>query len=609
MGEEKMKNLLRILILLGVTASAAFAEDGFELEKIVVTPSRYEQPHSKSGRKVNIISGAQLSQYHYKGLSEALDEIASVNIRDYGNLGAQKTIQMRGATASQVLVMVDGRPINSPRSGDLNLNTLPLENIERVEIMRGSGSSLYGSSAMGGIVNIITKKITKDKPKTELSSSFGTYRTYIDTLTHTGKIGRFGYLVATDYQSTESHRDHNEYDAKNFSDKLEYEISDSNKITLNSGFHKSKLETPGTITAIDINDYQIQLQNFIDLTYDFTTPGDIGGLLKIYQNYDRLEFIERPDPLDKTTHTTKSRGLDIQLNREIFDFYHLLCGFNYVGNFNDSTSTAKHEYNVRAGYLENRLELLEKLHLNFGARIDDYSNFGTELNPSAGLSYDVNADTAIHILIARSFRPPTFNDLYWPSGGGLEGNPNLKPEKGISGEFGIRGKISKYLQTDLTYFRSDYDNLIKWTEDSDSVWRPHNFDSAGIQGIELENKIILTDDLELQADYTYLRAKDKKTHKYLIYQPKYKANFSLIHKNICGFKLGLRYEFVDRRFHDTANSIYVKRYYTLGVDVSRKIKDATIFLSVNNLLDKKYEATRGYPMPGFSVTSGFKLEF
>ncbi len=609
-----MKNLLKTFIILVLAAGTAFAEDGFELEKIVVTPSKYEQFSNESGRKVNVISRTQLNQNHYAGISETLEEIPSVNIRDYGSLGNQKTIQMRGATASQVLVMMDGRPVNNPRSGDINLDTLPLENVERAEVMRGPGSSLYGSSAMGGVVNIITRKPTKDKPKTELSTSFGTYKTYAETLMHTARIGKLGYLVSMDYQGTESHRDHNEYDARNFSDKLEYEISDSNKITLNSGFHKSKLETPGTASAPDINDYQIQRQNFIDFTYDFNTLGDVDGALKLYQNYDRLEFIETPLPLDKTTHTTKSRGFDLQFNREIFDFYHLLCGFNYVGNSNDSTSSAKHEYNVRAWYMENRFKVLEKMHFNFGARIDDYSNFGSEINPSFGLSYDFDTSMNMHALIARTFRAPTFNDLYWPlrvysSTYSEEGNSNLSPEKGVTGEIGIEKKFNKLLKIGFTYFRSGYDNLIKWQRDANGKYMPQNINSAVIDGIEQELKITPIDSLDIDIGYTFMRAKDAKIDKYLAYQPKHKINFAINYQAPRGLKFTFRGEFIDRRFDNASNSLYAKRYYVLGADISRKIKNTTVFVSLNNLLDKKYEAVRGYSMPGFSFTSGLKVEF
>ena len=589
----------------------AWPED-MELERIVVTPSRIEEAYAESGRKIDIISSRDLKYLNPKNLSEALEAISSIKISDYGSLGAQKTINMRGSTASQVLILVDGRPINSQRSGDLNFTTIPLENIERVELMHGPASSLYGSSAMGGVINIITKQPPQKGQKMKLLSSFGTFRTYQEYISYGAGFSNFGYQINSSYQSSEGHRDNAEYNSKDVSTKLTYEFNPENKVALNGGFYKDKLGTPGTITSPDLNDKQLNKNNFLDLIYEVKPwqDKDIEVSGRIYQNYDRLEFIETPEPLDKTTHTTKSRAINLKLNQAVTKTYKVIWGFDWTGNFNDSSKTAKHKYIVRAGYLENQLNLTERFNINFGARLDDYSNFGTQISPSLNLFYKLNDDSKLHFLLARSFRAPTFNDLYWPATGVEEGNPNLQPEKGITTEFGIEKKFSKFLKIGLTYFRSDYDKLIKWQEDSDSIWRPKNIDSAIIQGVEQEFQINPFDNLEIDMGYTFLRAKDDNTGKFLTYQPKHKANLSLVYKGFAGFNFGLKGEFVDRRFHNAANTIYVKRYYVLGLSLTKKVNSQLgLFTNVDNLLNKKYQSVRGYPLPGFSITSGMKLEF
>jgi len=625
--EEKMRGdmkeifgslaIMLLLLLFGIKIS--WAED-VELEKIVVTPSRIEETYGESGRKLDIISSQDLKNLAPKDISEVLEGISSVNIQDYGSLGASKTIQMRGSTASQVLVMIDSRPINNPHFGNAELNTIPLENIERIEVVHGPASSLYGSSAMGGVVNIITKKPPKEKQRTEFTTSFATFRTYLEQLAYGTRLGRLGYLLTTSYQSSEGHRDHSEYDAKNVSTKLEYEIRPDNKLVLNSGFHKSKFESPGSSSGGTYDDYQEWLKNFLDLNWNFKIREELDVLIKVYQNHDRLEFINCPDPLDKDTHTTKSRGLDLQFNHKLSEIFRLLYGFNDVVNLNNSSTSGKHKYIVRSGYFQNQLDLIENLRLDFGLRLDDYSNFGTEVSPQFSLLYKFDKHTKLHSQIARSFRAPTFSDLYWPlsvyNWGEIyetRGNPNLKPEKGISGELGIQSRLSKYLEVDITYFRSDYDNLIKWvSEYSNGVWvtQPRNINSAIINGVEIENKICLSDNLNINLDYTYLRAKDDKTHKYLTYQPKHKFDLSLEFQDFNGSNFSFRCQFVDRRFHNAANTIYIKRYFILGAKASKKLnKNTTFFVSIDNLLDEKYQTIRGYPMPGFSLTSGIKLEF
>lgn len=610
------KNIVWLIFLTMIVVKLGWAED-IDLERIVVTPSRIEEAHGESGRKVDIISSRDLEYSNPKDISEVLEDISPITIGNYGSLGAQKTINMRGSTASQVLVLVDGRPINSPRSGDVDLSTLPLENIKRIELLRGPASSIYGSSAMGGVVNIITKEPPLKEQETELTSSFGTFRTYQEWFSHGVKFKNFGYRINSSYQSSEGHRDNAEFNAKDVSSKLTYEFNPENKLILNGGFYKDKLGTPGAITSPDLNNKQKDLKNFFDLIYEAKPwqDKDIEVSSRIYQNYDRLEFIETPDPLDKTTHTTKSRAINLKLNQAVTKTYRVIWGFDWTGNFNDSSKTAKHKYIVRAGYLENQIVLLEKFKIDFGARLDDYSNFGTQISPSLNLLYKLNDDSKLHFLLARSFRAPTFNDLYWPlivysPTSSEEGNPNLQPEKGISGEFGIEKKFSKFVKIHFTYFRSGYNNLIKWQSDANGKFMPKNIDSAIIQGVEQEFQINPFDNLEIDIGYTFLRAKDDKTGKYLTYQPKHKVNLLLNYKGLAGFDIGLEGQFVDKAFHNAINTIYVERYFVLGLRINKKVKDnVKIFTNIDNLLNKKYQVRLGYPLPGFSITSGMKLEF
>lgn len=605
------KNLAWLIFLTIIGIKLGWAED-VDLERIVVTPSRIEEAYSESGRKVDIISSRDLKYLNPKDISEALYDISSVYISNYGSQGAQKTILMRGSTAAQVLVLVDGRPINSPRSGDVNLSTQPLDNTARIEVLHGPASSIYGSSAMGGVVNIITKEPPREGRKTEFISSFGTFRTYEERFSHGASIKNFGYLLNASFQSSEGHRDNSQFNAKDASSKLTYEFNPDNKLILNGGFYKDKLGTPGTITSPDLNDKQKNLTNFFDLIYEVKPWQDkeIEFSSRIYQNYDRLEFIETPEPLDKTTHTTKSRAINLKFNQALTRTYRAIWGFDWTGNFNDSTASAKHKYIVRAGYLENQLNLTERFNINFGARLDDYSNFGTEVSPSLNLLYKMPAGVKCNLLIARSFRAPTFNDLYWPSGGGSEGNPNLVPERGITGEFGISKRFSELLEIGLTYFRSDYNDLIKWQRDDDGVFRPRNINSAEINGIEQEFKLKPFKKLNINIGYTYLRARDDKLHKFLTYQPRHKADLFINYNGLAGFNIGLQGQFVDRRFDNASNTIYVKRYYILSLRLSKDInRNANLFFNIDNLLNKKYQSIRGYPLPGFSITSGMKLEF
>lgn len=622
-GEMRILTMKRIaanlVIFIGlivfIPSDLCWAQD-IDLERIVITPSRIEESYSDTSRKVDVITSKDIESSGAKNIADALTAITSVNISNYGGLGALKNIRMRGSTASQVLVSVDGRPLNNPRDGEVDLSTITLDNIDRIEVVHGPTSSLYGAQGMGGMVNIITKKPPKEKQKTEFTTSFGTFRTFTERLLHGGRLGKFGYLITGQYESSEGFRDNSDFVAKDFNTKFEYALNSENNLSINSGFYVNKLGTPGAISAPDIDDKQKNLKNFLDLNWTFKPDNATALSTKIYNNYDRLEFIENTagsifdTALSKNIHTTQVRGLDLQLSKQLSDNYRGLIGFNYVVNMNDSTSSAKHKYIVRAGYLENRLTLFkELLEIDLGARLDDYSNFGTEINPSFSFLYKLNKSNKLHGLISRSFRAPTFNDLYWPDEGWAKGNPNLKPEKGITGEMGIESRIDKYLLTNITYYRNDFNELINWAPQGD-VWQPTNIGSAVIDGIELNNRIYLSNNLEAELGYTFLGARDDKANQYLIYQPKNKVDLSLKYKEINGFRFEIKGQFTDKRFHDSNNTITVKRFFVLGLSASKNFKNGlTYFVDIDNLSNRKYQVIRDYPMPGFSATSGMKLEF
>jgi vitamin B12 transporter len=265
---------------------------------------------------------------------------------------------------------------------------------------------------------------------------------------------------------------------------------------------------------------------------------------------------------------------------------------------------------VTSGYLENRLDLFDnKLNANLSARLDDYSNFDTEINPSLDFLYKLNDAIKFHGLISRSFRVPNFNELFFPDVGWAKGNPDLKPEKGITEEIGVNAGVNKYFTLGLTYFHSDFKKLIQWSVDENYIYVPRNIDST-IDGIELENRLHISNNFDLNVNYAYLMARDKDTHKYLVYQPKNKLNACLKFHDYNGLVVELKGQFTGQRFDDEFNNTKVKNFYVFGVSVSKKFKSGiTCFGYIDNLLNRKYQVQKGYPMPGFSFTGGIKAEF
>jgi outer membrane receptor for ferrienterochelin and colicins len=580
------------------------------LEKIVITSSRTPQNPDEVTRTVDVITAQDIAESDARDLSTLLTQLTSVNIDSYGGPGAVKTIRMRGSTASQVLVLMDGRPLNNPRDGEVDLNLIPLTNIERVEIVHGPGSSLYGQGAMGGIINIITKNPPLKEQEVGLSTEYGTFNTTLERFLYGAATNNLGALITGEYGYSGGYRENSAYETKNGNAKITYNINDNHSLVFSTALVNQFAGTPGSTAYPDADDKQKTINSFYDLTWMFKPSRDAFLSLKVYQTNNQLAFMENTTTFSKSVHTTKAIGADLQGNYQFLENLLGLAGFNYVINTNASTDTGKHKYNLKAGFLEVQWDALENFHINTGARVDDYSNFGSQIDPSLSCSYRLNDRLTFRSAVSRSFRAPTFNELYWPNDGWSEGNPDLKPETGVSGEIGADIRWVDKITTGLTFFRTEYEDLIIWAQDTPFFWKTKNVDRALISGVECQNVVGLTDHLSWEINYTFLSATNRDTHKDLVYRPHHKIDHKLTWRNNNGLVCSATAEWVGSRFSDSANTTKVKGYFVIGLNLSKAInRHATYFARIDNMLAKKYEVMNGYPQPGFSFTNGIKVEF
>jgi outer membrane cobalamin receptor len=456
--------------------------------------------------------------------------------------------------------------------------------------------------------------------QTELVNKYGSHQTKFVSFSNGYKINNLDYFLSYDYLTSDGDRDHNFYRSNNPNINLGYQIDKDNRISFLSGFYKSMGGSPGQATHADLDDRQSNDKKFFDLTWEGKIFQKQDILLKIYHNIDRLEFMEAYDPdnlvyKQKDTHQTKVYGLDMQFSQSLSDGLRLALGTNYqIHNLNSSTS-AKHEYNLKAFYWEAEATLLDGLTWKLGARWDDYSNFADKISPSTSFALWLWDKVKLHGLIGKSFRAPTFNDLYWPREdwgiwGGVEGSSTLRPEKATSYELGMGGYLFKRLNADLTAFITECKDLIEWTMDDTLWWRPTNIGSAKIKGIEFESGYNIFENTKLSLNYTYLDARDKDTDKWLIYRPRSYYKIKLTYIPIEKLKIDLAGKYKTKRFSDKDNTKALSSYFTLDSDMVYKVNDNTeILLSVNNIFDRYYEEEGDYPMPGLNIMAGFRKKF
>lgn len=596
-----------------------FADDKeppkMDLEKIIVTPSRFAQYYRNSSVNISVVDEKDIKSGGAEEITKVLDELPDLDIIDYGSYGATKSISMRGASAAQVVTLIDGRPLNTPRDGSTDFNQIPLDNIERIEVMRGPASSIYGANAVGGVINIITKS-GKEKMFTQFETKTGSFLTETIDFAHGWKTGALDYFISTDYIQSNGFRENADYEQQNYNIKLGYDVGKDNRFTFASGYNASDAGVPGKEGEDDLNDRQEEWRNYLDLTWEVKGWEDSQMLFKLYQNHDRLEFIESLSPtLQKDTNCTKACGADLQLSRTWFDKFRTSLGASGQGNKLNSSTSGNHKYNFKAAYGEAELDLWEDLAIKGGLRIDDYSNFGNRTSPSASFSWWFFDKIKAHGLAAKSFRAPTFNDLYWPKEdwgiwGGVEGNPNLKPERATSGEIGLGAFLFNAAEADVTYFHTRCKDMIAWSVDDTQWWRPSNVNTAITEGVEASLDYQATRALKLNVNYTRLSAINNATKKWLIYRPRHQCKGGIAYDLTDRLNCRLSGRYLSKRYTVEDNSSFLKDYFVADAYISYSIfKSGEITLTVNNLLDRDYQEEQGYPMPGTSFLAGAKIKF
>ncbi|MFH1478459.1 MAG: TonB-dependent receptor [Candidatus Omnitrophota bacterium] len=620
---DKLKYLVFIFYLLALaSASIVFAQDdklkensySIDLEKIVVTPSRVERGYRYSTQNVSIVSEEDIKANSITEITEVLELLPSVDILEYGSNGSSKSVHTRGASSSQVLTLLDGRPVNTPRDGVTDFNRISLSNIERVEVLRGPASSIYGANAIGGVINIITKKGNKGE-KAEVVSKFGSFNTKFNSLSYGDKIKDFDYFLSYDYLASHGHRDNSDCLSNNANSNFGYQFDDESRISVSSGYYNSEVGNIGAVTSEDLDDKQETFSNYLDVTYKGKLFEGQDLLVKTFCNSDRLEFTETFEPVSRDTNHTKVYGADFQISQKFLEDYRTAFGFSFRENRLNSSISSKRAYDLKGFYFESEIDVFDMGTLKFGNRWDDYSNFGDRNSPSVSFNFWLFNAIKAHALAAKSFRAPTFNDLYWPREdwgvwGGVEGNTMLGPEKAESLEFGCSGYLFNKLKMDATFFRTNIRDMIEWTVDNSWWWRPENLNSASIKGVEFETEIALAHWLKTNFNYTYLEAEDRNTKKWLIYRPRHLYKLNFIYSPVSKLEIGLSLLYKTKRYVNADNTALLSHYAVGNISLDYKLRENTqLMFEIKNITDRAYEEQKNYPVPGRAYYGGIRMKF
>ena len=589
-------------------------------EVIMVTATRTETPVSQLPDSVSIISREQIDQQKATTIFEALRSVPGLNIRKSGSIGRQSEMTIRGSSTSQVLVMIDGVQVNSATTGTFNFANLTTDNIERIEVVRGAQSTLYGSDAMGGLINIVTRK-GKGKPKFSIRSEFGTLeRTFNESINSSGSLGKFNYSVDVARVDSDGRGSDDDYDKTNISSKFGYKISETINFDAAMRYNDSMVALDDGAFKQDPNRFSQNEDFNMNAVVNQSLTDWWSQSLKFSFADSDLVSIDRANP--GTAETSNSRfRLDTQIytgnwqhTLKYRDIDTFVVGFEFENQSADNRTFDETLIN-RGWYFQNQLKLWDRFFFNAGLRLDDNNTFGKDVNPKISIAYHLKeTDTKFKVNYGKGFRGPTLNQLFFPN----FGNPILDPEESESYDLGFQ----QYLFDDkfffgVTYFNNRFSNLIEAVDTGGFVFEARNLGFVRTEGIEAEAVIKPFEGLTLRGTFTKTNTRDG-AKKELRRQPRKQGSVNINYSFLDKFNINVDDTIVGNSRDGTdgggitptgrptirTNTGVHKLDAALSYDYSEHLQ---VYTRAENVLDIQYDEILGFRSAGARFFFGVKL--
>lgn len=590
-------------------ASLALASESV-LPVTVVTASRISQPLNQVIGDISVIDRAELERYSGESVINALQMQAGIQILSNGGAGKPSSVFIRGANASHTLVLIDGVRYGSITLGTAALEHLPVDQIERIEILRGSAASLYGSDAIGGVIQIFTRQGNKT-PNVSLTVGAGTENTQQASVSAGGQFGDTRAAITVAHSKTDGiNAIQNPKNANFFADDDGYQ---NTSISLNLSQNLSAQHTIGVRVLIAEGENQFDGAaydaNFSPVAQNYDYRNDTqNGAFSVWSKHQLLENlttelqvgrgIDKSDsyaPRSPANYADKISTFDI--NQDQASLHNTLkladgsvtFGAELLNQELSSTTTYPVEKRRINSFLAGYVGQYQGINLQANLRNDDNSQYGNETTYGVGLSTALTDKISVGAQHSTAFLAPSFNDLYFP----FYGNDQLAPEESSSRELFAQLTLDE-LSSRLTVYQNDVKNLIQYNP---ATFGPSNIGQARLQGITLNNDWQL-DNLQAGVSYDYLDAEDQSSAatrgKQLRYRAKHSgvAYFGMQQEQLSG---RVELQAVGERYTSASNTEQVAGYTLVnlsgGFQVSPELK---LGLRVNNLFDEQYESIKDY---------------
>ncbi|HEY9281091.1 MAG TPA: TonB-dependent receptor [Eoetvoesiella sp.] len=575
-----------------------------QLENVVVTASRSAQLQSKVLGDVTVIDKKELEQAGQSSVAEVLSRHHGIEFATNGGPQTTTSVFLRGANANHTLVLVDGIPVNSATTGTGALNAIPTASIERIEVLRGSASSLYGANAIGGVINIITNQ-SSDKPfSAHASTGYGTYGTSKSSAGIAGSADGWTYSLGSSYEQSRgfnatdgalsyaNNDDKDSYYSRNLRGSLGYEWQEGQKLSvqaynsrINGGYDNAQADA--------FNDRAIQTQEIYSVASENQLADYWKSTLRYAYTDDKYKDISL---FGDSTTRSQQHQYTWQNDFTLSDTQKVVVAYEHLNQrvSTDPFATYTHAKRHNNAFTGVYTGDFGSHHLQASARNDHDSQFGDATTGGLSYGYDLTSKLRGYVAANTGFKTPTFSDLYAPASWGA--NPDLKPEKSRNVEVGLR-----YTDDSTSLGVVAYQNKVRDLIAFDSpTFTAQNVDRATLRGITLTAQQRLGD-TTLNASADFQDPHNDATGNQLARRAKQIYRLSADHR-IKEWTLGTEYMFTGKRYDDPQNTRRLGGYSLWNLTASYDVtKSVAVQLRWNNVLDKDYNTAYGYNMPGSNV--------
>ncbi len=579
------------------TINMAQASDAYELGEVVVTAARTAQTVDETLAPVTVITRKDIERSQATSVSEILSKTPGFQAPLSGGRGSKSSLYLRGTKTAQTLVLLDGHRLNSANGNEAPLQYLNLDQIERIEIVRGPRSSLYGADAVGGVVQIFTRK-GNSTPSLTLKAGIGSDNSNELGVNYNGQVDSLRFNVGASLEETKGYDhtltkvgrdgDDDMYRNKSLITNISNDFSENITAGVRFTYSEGKAaydnnSTFGDSIAQPFNDFKLtNISTFIENSINEVWDTSID--LSFSQ-----EKIQRYSEDDKGTvlssYSESENWSTAWLNDIAWSENQLLTtGVDY--NREKIATETKYKENSRynGGVFAQNLTFFSRSDLQLGARYDKNEAYGENTTGNIAYGYQLTSDIRVIGSYATAFRAPTFFDLYYPG----YSNPDLKPESAKNAELEFKGSHS-FASWSVSFYQNDIDDMIIL----DSTYKPQNTDKARIQGVELSVSTHLAG-WDINTNLSFLNPENRTTGKQLERRSKRLFNLDLDH-NFGRFSAGGTIRAQGESYDDAANNESVAGFVTADLRLAMQVvPQLKAEVKVINLMDKEYQTSKGY---------------